>query len=101
MSKVKNSDGNSARPARTSRDAIVASWEARRDPFVRTPIPNLAPGMFVKSTMNGHGEPYEVLKVDGAEFVACRRIKTKGKSSLKSYVLANDASYFTVCAQSA
>lgn len=101
MSKAKNIEATSAEPARASRAAAAASWEARRDPFAKTPIPNLAPGMFVKSTMNGHGEPYEVLKVDGTEFVACRRIKAGGKSSLKSYVLSNDASYFTVCARTA
>ncbi len=89
-----------AAPARAS-DAggpePSGEWRARGNPFVKLPIEGLAPGVRVKSTRGGNGKPYEVLKVAGGEFVACREVKSGGKASLKAYVLANDANYFTVC----
>lgn len=101
MTKAKNSVEASAQSAGPSHDAAAASWEAKRSLFNKTPIPGLASGLFVKSTLNGHGGPYEVLKVDGEQFVACRKNKVGGKPSLKAYVFANDASYFVICEQSA
>lgn len=101
MAKTKTSVETPAQPASASRAAAAANWEARRDPFKRTPIPGLAPGVFVKSTMNGHGDPYEVLKVVDDQFIACRTVRAGGKRGLKAYVLSNDASYFKVCAQRA
>lgn len=98
MAKAKDSAQASAKSAGPFHDAAAANWEAKRDPFKKTPIPGLAPGMFVKSTMNSHGDPYEVLKVVDDHFVACRMVRASGKWGLKAYVLSNDASYFTVCA---
>lgn len=101
MTKAKTSVKTPAQPASASRAAASANWEARRNPFTKSPIPGLAPGMFVRSMMSGHGDPYEVLKVVDDQFVACRMVTAGGKQGLKAYVLSNDASYFKVCAQRA
>ncbi len=77
-------------------DAAEAVWRASRSVFTKVPIPGLRPGMFVRAVNTSRGEPYEVLKVVGDQFVACRLVCARGQRNLKSYVLTNDANFFRI-----
>ncbi len=77
-------------------NAAEAVWRASRSVFTKIPIPGLRPGMFVRAVNTSRGEPYEVLKVVGKQFVACRLVCASGRRNLKSYVLTNDANFFRI-----